>query len=249
MKSTCFGSRYRYDFCSLIERGGGYSQMMYNSFDHWLELAWLTLRQVAQKFATGELDDKVEQRVLQIQKQSKDWPKYAEALSVMAIGMEVDGPDFLGLCFQELSLNDKSWKGQCFTPMAVCRCMAQMTLHDARPEHGKTMWLSEPACGGGAMVMATSEVLQDKGFYPWHYHWQCIDIDWRCAAMTYIQTTLLGIPAVVINGNALTLEVRESHRNLISLMHPPKAERQVTEMPLSLANVSETGDFVQLELF
>ncbi len=230
-----------------------------------LEIAWLTLRQAATKFATGSLDDSVEQRVLQIQKQSKDWPKYAQALCVLADGMEADGSDFLGQCFHELALNDKTWKGQCFTPTAVCTAMAQMSLMDAEPKDGYTMWLAEPACGGGgAMVLAASAELKSRGFYPWHYHWQCIDIDWRCAAMTYIQTTLLGIPAVVVHGNALTLEVRESHRNIISLMHPPKprkdssgvevadpeaSEASCSEASCSEASCSEAGVDVQLELF
>lgn len=253
MKSTWFGSRNRYEFCKLIEQGGGYGQMMYNSLDQWLELAWLSLRQSANVFACGELDEKVEERVLKLQSQSKDWAKYAQAMGVLAIGIEQDGSDFLGQCFQELALNDKSCKGQCFTPMEVCRCMAEMSLLDAKPESGKTFWLSEPACGGGAMVIATSDVLKSKGFYPWHYHWNCVDVDWRCAAMTFIQTTLLGIPAVVVHGNSLTLEVRESHRNIISLMHPPKRESRDSVAPapvLSVASEGEAvGEFVQLELF
>ena len=248
MKSTWFGSRVRYDFCRLVELGGGYSRMLYDSFDAWLKCSLMTLRQAANVFATGQMDDVIEAEILKIQNGAKDWPRWAEAFSVLSVGLEVEGSDFLGKCFQELSLNDKTWKGQCFTPHEVCLCMAEMTMHDVGgPVDGRTLWLSEPACGGGAMAIAASDVLKRKGFYPWHYHWHCVDLDWRCAAMTYIQMTLLGIPAVVVHGNSLTLEFFETWRNIISMMHPPKKDRpiNVAEGPKQL-NVS-VSEAVQLE--
>lgn len=40
-------------------------------------------------------------------------------------------------------------------------------------------------------------------------HVVAIDVDRRAALMCYLQLSLLGIPAEIIVGNALTLEIRE----------------------------------------
>jgi hypothetical protein len=65
----------------------------------------------------------------------------------------------------------------------------------------------EPACGGGAMVIALAEALKDEGVnYQHHLHATAVDVDLKCVHMAYIQLALLHVPAVVIHGNSLSLE-------------------------------------------
>ncbi|MBB5420666.1 hypothetical protein [Paraburkholderia atlantica] len=68
--------------------------------------------------------------------------------------------------------------------------------------------LQEPACGAGGMVIAAAESLHAAGHnYQQVMHATCIDIDPCCVHMTYLQLSLLHIPATVVHGNALSMEV------------------------------------------
>jgi hypothetical protein len=58
------------------------------------------------------------------------------------------------------------------------------------------------------MVVATAQAMHQAGLnYPETLHATCVDIDPRCVHMAYVQLSLMGIPAVVVHGNALSLEV------------------------------------------
>lgn len=167
--------------------------------------------------------------------------KFQQAMGAMVCGLEKDPHDFLGTVFMEIGANDISWKGQCFTPSSVCSLMAQMTYGEIAPTKEKTVMFHEPACGAGAMIIASSQVLKNNGFGPRDYLWHAVDIDWMCYAMTYIQTTLLSIPAVVHHGNTLTMVMTKSRRNLISAMHPERKTRP-DESIAELAELTTVAD-------
>lgn len=116
--------------------------------------------------------------------------------------------DVLGEIFMALELgNDRA--GQFFTPYSVSLLMAMMTVGDGASirERG-FVTLQEPACGSAGMVVATAQAMHQAGLnYPEALHATCVDIDQRCVHMAYVQLSLLGIPAVVVHGNALSLEV------------------------------------------
>lgn len=116
--------------------------------------------------------------------------------------------DVLGEIFMALDLgNDRA--GQFFTPYSVSLLMAMMTIGDGAAVREKGfITLQEPACGSAGMVVATAQAMHAAGLsYPETLHATCVDIDLRCVHMAYVQLSLLGIPAVVVHGNALSLEV------------------------------------------
>lgn len=116
--------------------------------------------------------------------------------------------DVLGELFMALELgNDRA--GQFFTPYSVSMLMAMMTVGDGASirERG-LITLQEPACGSAGMVVATAQAMHQAGLnYPETLHATCVDIDKRCVHMAYVQLSLLGIAAVVVHGNALSLDV------------------------------------------
>lgn len=221
MKSTWFGDRKRYDFARLIAEAD-VNQGTRQTFPGFLTVASNSLRQAAVMWATGKKDDGLEEKVLAEQRRVKHPERYAEAFAVLVSALEDQADDFLGMTFTELALNDSKWKGQCFTPMSLCTMIAKMTVGDAVPDDERSIWLNEPACGGGAMMIAASVELKARGFWPWHYHWVATDVDRECFEIAYIQTTLLGIPATVIHGNTLSLEQWDQATTLVGLMHPPR---------------------------
>jgi hypothetical protein len=117
--------------------------------------------------------------------------------------------DVLGETYMMLDIgNDRA--GQFFTPYCVSRLMAGISIGDRCEaiEQEGFMRMQEPACGAGGMVIATADALLSIGQnYQQTMHATCIDIDARCAHMTYLQLSMMHIPAIVVHGNALTMEV------------------------------------------
>ena len=60
------------------------------------------------------------------------------------------------------------------------------------------------------MIIAFAESLKDNGYnYQHQLYVEAIDIDELCFKMTYIQLSLLGIPARVIRGDSLSMQYYE----------------------------------------
>jgi len=252
MKSTWFGNKQRYEFAKLIQEAD-YSMQGWDLYHSWLQVASGSMRQACHVMRTGVKDDRIEQTVIEHQKRVKHPENFARAFGVLVASLEKESDDFLGSVLMEWGQNDVQFKGQCFTPMAVCRMMAALTIGDRKPDPEDRLMISEPACGGGAMVIATSDVLKANGFFPWNYHWQCVDVDWRMFAACYIQTSLLGIPAQVVHGNTLSLECWDTAETIAAVMHPvrKKAAVQIDE-PVQDEIVTESvglGGYKQLTLF
>ncbi|HKR46628.1 MAG TPA: N-6 DNA methylase [Paraburkholderia sp.] len=117
--------------------------------------------------------------------------------------------DVLGETYMMLGIsNDRS--GQFFTPYAVSKLMAGMIGGDAaaRADAQGFARVQEPACGAGGMVIATAEAFHDAGLnYQESMHATCVDIDPCCVHMAYVQLSLLHVPAIVVHGNTLSMQV------------------------------------------
>ena len=116
--------------------------------------------------------------------------------------------DVLGSVYMALELGSNH-AGQFFTPYNLSRMMAMILIGDGAEAREKGFIdVLEPTCGAGGMVIAMADALRHAGLnYQQHLHATCIDIDLRCVHMTYLQATLLHIPAVVLHGNSLTGEI------------------------------------------
>jgi len=140
--------------------------------------------------------------------------RFPRMLGELTLAMEAGPDDVLGAVFSELDLGNER-VGQFFTPYEVCRLMARVTVGDRnqlreRIDHKGFVTLCEPACGAGAQVIAMAEAMADLGMsYQDQLHVTATDIDARAVHMTYLQLSLLHVPAVIILGNTLTQEVRE----------------------------------------
>lgn len=139
---------------------------------------------------------------------------FPKVLGEIVLALEAAPGDLLGAVYTELELQSAA-RGQFFTPYDICRAMAEMTLGDQERltrliERDGFVRAAEPACGAGAMIIALAEAMRVQGInYQQHLHVTAVDIDRRAAHMAYIQFTLMHIPAVVIVGNSLSLEMHD----------------------------------------
>lgn len=172
---------------------------------------------------------------------------FPEMLAMTVEALETEPRDFLGEAFGELELGN-SERGQFFTPSDICRLIAGLTigsqeqLSEIIARRGYAS-VHEPACGSGAMLIAFSVELAERGVSRSHQlHVHAIDVDRQAALMCYLQLSLLGIPAEIIVGNALTLECEErwftpAHilggwQSRISFQAPTESETSAPQLAL-----------------
>lgn len=111
--------------------------------------------------------------------------------------------------------------GQYFTPDGISRLMAQMSVDpDARPTREKSIYIHDPCCGTGRMLLEASKI---------NPHAELVgqDIDARCAKITAINLGLRSRYGWVICGNSLSGETRFAYRIGSFLLRSRSAASQV----------------------
>lgn len=197
------------EFVKLIN-SFGYKYDRYQVFMDFCEIAMITLRQ------PFERSDELEKRYFELIKQysEDEVDRFAQLLTMVIHGLTFRHCDFLGKCFHELELHNKN-AGQFFTPYNISSMMAQMTFNiDDLKAHIKEkgyITLNEPTCGSGGMVIAVDEHMKAHDINPAeHLYVVAQDIDFKVCCMCFIQLALLGVPACIIYGNTLMLEIRQA---------------------------------------
>lgn len=102
----------------------------------------------------------------------------------------------------ELGLSDKKRKGQCYTPSGISQLCGQLANDEANIARQITKQgyyrYYEPCIGAGALTIGFSERFKQLGYNPQH---QLLvigqDIDLKAVQMSYVQLSLLGIPAII----------------------------------------------------
>lgn len=141
--------------------------------------------------------------------QAADLERFHALFRLLTSALQGKYHDFLGSVFMELELGSGDM-GQFFTPYPVARLLTQLLLDHTLQQLKTCPWvtLNEPTSGAGGMVIAFAEGMLDKGLNPSAQLMAVTtDIDPTAADMTFIQLSLLGIPAVVNTGNTLSLSV------------------------------------------
>jgi len=128
--------------------------------------------------------------------------------------------DVLGVYYTEInsSATAKS-RGEYYTPPGLSRIMAHMLFSpgadidlDQRIEEGKPITVQEPSCGSGGMVLAMAEIFAPKKAVDL-LRVTMIDISPLACDMAYINTTLWGIPAQILQGNSLAWKFENCWKN------------------------------------
>lgn len=135
--------------------------------------------------------------------------RFARMLGELTNWLSCGFADCLGELFMSLELGNSAG-GQFFTPFSVSSLMADLTLGNDVAGHIEKqgfITVSEPACGSGGMVLAVGDALQRRGInFQRSMHATAVDIDATAVHMAYVQLSLMHIPALVIQGNTLTLK-------------------------------------------
>ena len=216
-------------------------------------------------------DDKLESEYMTlINKYNKDERMLFPLLLSEVINEINDEPkDVLGDLYMKLEISNKG-SGQFFTGSAISDLISSCLYSKSikLPECG-FLTLSEPASGGGSMILSFVKRLINQNINPANHLWvQCIDIDRTCALMCYIQLTLWNVPAQVIVGDTLRMKFREilytpAHRmfnweyklkkqqkninNEEKKVIVKSSDVEINEMPK--AQIIEPNEIIQLDMF
>lgn len=187
-----------------------YKRDLFTTFSDFTELAALSISNSIDK---SKYKPREEQYLRIIRKYNKDEAEiFPKLLGELVDELESNPKDILGQVFMELELGSK-WKGQFFTPFEICELTAEITFNDKDIKSKGYITFNEPCCGAGAMIIAFANVMRKKGYNPQkQLKIICNDIDSRCVHMTYVQLSLLGLQAVIYQGNTLTLEITDVWR-------------------------------------
>lgn len=154
-------------------------------------------------------DEREERYISYANKYTKDEMHiFVQILAEICNQLEVDpNQDFLGDLYMTLNLGSH-WHGQFFTPYNVCKLMAESEVPDVALEDVKPITCLDPACGGGALLIATGNTIKNRiskyGLSAQEY--VCFfaqDLSQTTAMMCYIQLSLLGFAAKVKVGDSL----------------------------------------------
>ncbi len=171
-------------------------------FADFLEMAVCAIRK--RTLPPGPAADAFEGQYMAVVKRNaaEDVRQMPTLLGIAALAVQEGGCDFLGQVVGDLELIN-GHMGQFFTPYDVSRMIAEMTLQDAGElirEKG-FITVSEPACGAGGMIIAAADVIEKQGFdIGRQLYVDATDISPMCFRMTYLQTSLRGIPATMGSG-------------------------------------------------
>lgn len=134
--------------------------------------------------------------------EAEEREKLSEMLLLLTLAFEEKTEDLLGQIFMESGCGSKQ-NGQFFTPYHLSELTAKLALTEVE-QKGK-MIINEPSVGGGGMIIGVANALKEKGI---NYQ-KCMkvtaqDLDWRSVYMAYVQLSLLGIDAEVVQGDTLS---------------------------------------------
>ena len=194
---------YKRDIIKTIESMSG-RYAPYNIFSDWIELCALSIQNGVCLIHDKAWRDR-EQRYIDTAR------KYSERERVLFAKMFVwlgdtltdDMSDVLGEIYMMAGMGNK-YTGQFFTPFHLSELCARVGItRDDLPETGQIS-LHEPSCGGGGMIIAACKVLHEAGFnYQRRLDVVAQDLDWKGVYMTYLQLSLIGCNAIVVQGDTL----------------------------------------------
>ena len=188
----------------IINRINGLSgsRSPYEIFSDWVKLMALAIQNASFPFRHDTLWQKREEQYLKIiEPYKRKESVFQEMYALLALLLEENLTDALGEIYMEAGLGNKN-TGQFFTPFHVSCACAKLALEGW--DGKKKISLNEPSCGGGGMVISVAKILQDRGInYQRYLQVVAQDLDWKAVYMCYVQLSLLGIDAVVAQGDTL----------------------------------------------
>ena len=128
---------------------------------------------------------------------------FAELSGMLALELEETFSDVLSEIYMRGNMGSKS-TGQFFTPFHISYMSAKLGFDKEAHDENGIYHMHEPSIGGGGMAIAIAKVMYEVGIdYRRKLKVVGQDLDWKAVYMSYVQLSLLGVDAVIVQGNTL----------------------------------------------
>ena len=188
---------YKEEIIKKINKlSGKYST--YEIFADWVQMQALSISQTVRYLAKREI------QYLDIAKKYSDEEIkiMCEMNGLLTLAFEDSMDDVLGSIYMSREMGS-SKLGQFFTPYHICQLLARTQNIEEIEKQGYT-YINEPSTGAGGNIIAFCEHLKKNGYnYQTQLSVIAQDLDYKAVYMSYVQFSLLGIPALVVQGNTL----------------------------------------------
>lgn len=202
---------YKKEIIKMINSMSG-SYSPYNIFSDWIEMCALSIQNTICMVHNKCWKDR-EQTYMDIARRynHKELENFAQMFVWLGDALTEEMSDVLGQIYMESGMGSK-YTGQFFTPFHLSELCARLGIESGKlPEAGNVL-LCEPSCGGGGMVIAACKVLHEAGFdFQRRLDVVAQDLDWKGVYMTYLQLSLIGCRAIVVQGDTLTEPYTQSY--------------------------------------
>lgn len=192
---------YKKEIIKRINAMSG-SHSVYNIFGDWIKMLALSISnclEVNQKIYNSREES---YKKIASQYSSTELQCFCELNGLLTNAFEEKYEDVLGHIYMNLQVSNKNL-GQFFTPYHLCVMMSEIAWCK-KIDEDCYIEVSEPSCGAGANIIALAEVMKKNGInYQESMKVICQDLDWNAIYMCYVQMSMYGIPAIVVQGNTL----------------------------------------------
>lgn len=180
------------------------AQSPYSIFTDWIQMSALAVQNRCHVIHNKIWQDR-EQAYMDIARKytEKELEEFARMFVLLGDALTDSMSDVLGEIYMESGMGSKL-TGQFFTPFHLSELCARtgIDLNDL-PETGRIS-INEPSSGGGGMIIAACKVLHEAGFdFQRRLNVIAQDLDWKGVYMTYLQLSLIGCRAIVVQGDTL----------------------------------------------
>ena len=173
-------------------------------FQDWVRIMAMSISNSVQLVHNKVWEDRERVYVETIKKyDTKEVTVILECFNMLLETLEYNKRDVLGEIYMSTNQGNKA-TGQFFTPFNISLMTASLILDSIAPDEKGFLRINEPSCGGGGMIIACASVLENKNVnYQKVLKVVCQDLDYISVFMTYVQLSLLGIQAIVVQGDTL----------------------------------------------
>lgn len=186
------------DIISEMALKSGYST--YQVFTDWVQCTAIGIQNASCLLKDKTWEDR-EKRYLDIYNRYKE-NRFPELTAMLSEELGEDMSDVLGHLFMSGGMGS-SVTGQFFTPFHLSYLTANLIdIEKIREE--PVVKMNEPSIGGGGMVIAVAKVMHEHGIdYQKKLRVIGQDLDHNVLYMAYVQLSLLGIDAILVQGDTL----------------------------------------------
>lgn len=187
---------------TILKMSGAHSP--YNIFTDWIEMCAISIQNSCCLVHNKIWKDREQLYIDTARRYNEsELSEFARMFVLLGEALTENMSDVLGEIYMESGMGSK-YTGQFFTPFHLSELCARtgIDLNDL-PETGHIS-LHEPSTGGGGMIIAACKVLHEAGFdFQRRLDVVAQDLDWKGVYMTYLQLSLIGCRAIVVQGDTL----------------------------------------------